>query len=82
VVPLFGRLAAVGLSLVAFLVAAPIGLVTIAVGWLFYRPVLAVALLAGAVAIGVALVVRMRRRAPVLAMPAFVPPPPPPAPAS
>src|SRR4029079_4628826 len=49
VVPLFGRIVGAGLGLVSFLVAAPVALITIASGWLFYRPLLAFVLLAGAV---------------------------------
>ena len=81
VVPLFGRLVGAGLSLAAFLVAAPVALVTVAVGWLFYRPLLGVALLALAVGCVVWLWRRSRKPVPVLAPPIFVPPPPP-APAS
>jgi hypothetical protein len=81
VVPLFGRVVGMGVNLVAVGVAAPIALLTIAVGWLFYRPLLAAGLIAAAIAIGVWL--WRRGRKPALAgLPAFVPPPPPPAPAS
>jgi hypothetical protein len=81
VVPLFGRLVGAGLSLAAFLVAAPVALVTVAVGWLVYRPLLGGALLALAVGCVVWLWRRGRKPAPAFAPPAFVPPPPP-APAS
>ncbi|HEV8238683.1 MAG TPA: TMEM43 family protein [Thermoanaerobaculia bacterium] len=81
VVPLFGRLVGAGLSLAAFLVAAPVALVTIGIGWLFYRPLLGVALLLLAVGFVVWLWRRSRRPMAVPAPPMFVPPPPP-APAS
>ena len=81
VVPIFGRLVGAGLSLAAFLVAAPIALVTVAVGWLFYRPLLGVALLALAVGFVVWLWRRSRKPLVVPPPPIFVPPPPP-APAS
>jgi hypothetical protein len=81
VVPLFGRVVGMGVNLVALGVAAPVALLTIAVGWFFYRPWLAAGLLAAALAIAVWLW-RRARRPTVMAMPAFVPPPPPAAPAS
>lgn len=51
VLPILGNIVGVGIGLVAFAVAAPCALVTIAVAWFFYRPVLAVALLVAAAAI-------------------------------
>ncbi|HXT22032.1 MAG TPA: TMEM43 family protein [Thermoanaerobaculia bacterium] len=81
VVPIFGRLVGAGLSLAAFLVAAPVALVTVGIGWLFYRPLLGIALLALAVGFVVWLVRRGRKPAPAMGAPVFVPPPPP-APAS
>lgn len=77
VVPLFGRLVGAGLSLAAFLVAAPVALVTIAIGWLVYRPLLGVALLALAVGFVVWLWRRGRKPLVVPPPPIFVPPPPP-----
>jgi transmembrane protein TMEM43 len=77
VVPLFGRLVGAGLSLAAFLVAAPVALVTVAVGWLFYRPLVGVALIALAVGCVVWLWRRGRKPAPAMSPPIFVPPPPP-----
>jgi hypothetical protein len=80
VVPMIGTLVGKGLSMASFLVAAPTALVTIAIGWIFYRPLLGVALLALAVGVTVWLV--RRARAPRLpAVPMMVPPPPPAAPA-
>ena len=81
VVPLFGRLVGAGLSLAAFLVAAPVALVTIGIGWLVYRPLLGVALLALAAGFVVWLWRRGRKPLVVPPPPIFVPPPPP-APAS
>ena len=48
VLPFLGDLAEMGIGLVAGLVSLVCALVTIAVAWLFYRPVLGVALLAAA----------------------------------
>ena len=46
VLPILGDIAEVGLGFVAFVVAAPCALITIAIAWLFYRPVMAIILLA------------------------------------
>jgi hypothetical protein len=77
VVPMIGRLVGVGLSLAALLLAAPVALLTIAVGWLAYRPLLGGALIA--VAVGCVAWLWRRSRKPAVAppVPAFVPPPPP-----
>jgi hypothetical protein len=50
VLPFLGDILRMGLALVAVSVAAPFTLITIALAWLFYRPVLGVALLATGVA--------------------------------
>jgi hypothetical protein len=78
VVPFLGRLVGGGLTLASFLVAAPVALITIAVGWIFYRPLLGIGLLVLAVGCVVWLWRRSRKPAPVAAGAAFVPPPPPP----
>lgn len=44
-VPPFGALAGIGVGLVTFLVAAVVGLVTVSLGWLFYRPLVGVVLI-------------------------------------
>jgi hypothetical protein len=76
VVPFFGRVVGAGLSLAAFLVAAPIAFLTVAVAWIFYRPLLGIALIAAAV--GFVIWLWRRSRKPALPpIPAFVPPPPP-----
>lgn len=65
VIPFVGNIVEAGTGLVAVLVAAPLTLATIAVGWIFYRPVLGIALLAvaAAVVVGLVYLVRSRRRA-------------------
>lgn len=73
VVPFAGRLVGAGLGVVAFLAAALVSLVTIAVGWIFYRPLLGVSLLLLAGVFAVWLVKRLRARRP----PGMPPPPPP-----
>ena len=59
VIPILGSIIGFVSSVGAFAVAAPCAIATIAVAWLFYRPVLGVALLAAAVAL---FVWRARRR--------------------
>ncbi len=49
--PFLGDLAGAGLGLVAFLAAAALALVTIAVGWLYYRPVIGILLMVAALAL-------------------------------
>lgn len=51
VVPLFGNIAEAGLGFVSLLLAGLVSLVTIAIGWLFYRPLLAIFLIVGALAL-------------------------------
>lgn len=55
VLPFLGTLLNGGISIVAFLLALPCALATIGIAWLFYRPVLGVALLVAAVALIIAL---------------------------
>ena len=45
VLPIIGMFVGVGTSIVSFLVSAPLTLITIAIAWVFYRPVLGVILL-------------------------------------
>jgi hypothetical protein len=51
VIPIVGDLLGAGIGIFAVLVALPLSVITIAIGWVFYRPVLGIALLAGAVVI-------------------------------
>lgn len=51
VVPMFGNVLQMGVGLFAALVALPLSLITIAIGWLYYRPLLGIALLAAAAAL-------------------------------
>jgi hypothetical protein len=81
VVPLLGNLAERGIGLVAGLLAAMVSLATVALAWVFYRPLIGVSLLVLAV---VSLVLLLRRRggapSPLPAMAGGPPPPPPPPP--
>jgi hypothetical protein len=74
IVPFIGSLLRVGLGLFAFVIAAPLSLMTIAVAWIFYRPLLGALLAGGALALivgGKALASRLRSApAPAAAFPA------------
>ena len=58
VVPFIGSVVGAGTGIVAFLLAAALSILTIAVAWLFYRPILAIALIA--VSIGGFMAIRSR----------------------
>jgi len=49
VVPLFGNIVGIGTGFVAFIIAATLSLVTIAVAWIVYRPVIGISLLVVAI---------------------------------
>lgn len=51
VIPFFGSLLEWGVGLLAFVIAAPLTLITIAIGWIAYRPVIGISLLVLAVVI-------------------------------
>jgi len=55
VVPFFGDILGVGVGLLALAIALPLSLLTIAIAWLFYRPLLGVGLLVVAAAVVVAI---------------------------
>jgi hypothetical protein len=57
VLPIAGSIVGVGTGIVAFLLAAPLSLITIAVAWIFYRPLIGIPLLIVA-AIGIALLIK------------------------
>ncbi len=44
-IPFIGDIIEVGTGIIAFLVALPLTLITIAIAWLFYRPLIAIPLL-------------------------------------
>ena len=62
VVPFVGSIVGVGIGLVTLLVALPLSLITIAIAWIFYRPLLGISLLVLAVAVIVLLVRRMKKQ--------------------
>lgn len=53
VLPFLGSLVGAGAGLAAFVIASPLSLVTVAVAWIVYRPLLGAALLAAGVAVAV-----------------------------
>lgn len=89
VVPIFGNIVETGTTFVAFVLAAIVSLLTIAIGWIFYRPLLGITLL---VFVGVLLWWILKKlkqseakihdkwtgQAPPGAAPGAPPPPPPP----
>jgi hypothetical protein len=58
IVPFLGNLMEVGVGIVAFLLAAPLALVTVAIAWLVARPLLGIGLLVAAA--GLVILLRMR----------------------
>lgn len=82
VIPIIGSMVGVGTGLVAFFLALTTGIITIAIGWLVYRPLLGITLLVlalGTLSLLLWLLFRHRESNPVKAT---TPPPPPPPPAS
>lgn len=63
VIPFLGNVVGAGTGFVAFLAALVCWLATVAVAWLFYRPLVGVPLLLAAIALAVLLVRRTRHRA-------------------
>lgn len=75
VVPFFGNIVGAGTSIVALLIAALFSLVTIAVAWIVYRPLIGAAVLAAAAAVIFLIVKRLKKGK--AAAPAVRPPVPP-----
>ncbi len=84
VVPMIGNLVERGTGWISFMLAALVSLVIIALGWIYYRPLLGILLLAAAVLVVYLIVKRMRsgRSQPAAAGSSAPPPPPPPPPPS
>ena len=60
VLPILGNIVGAGTGIISFLLAAVLSLTTIAIAWIFYRPLLAVILLVIAVVLIVAIKVKLR----------------------
>jgi hypothetical protein len=69
VVPFFGNLLSAGAGLFAGVIALVLSLITIAIGWLYYRPLLGIGLLAVAAALFVGLFLLGRSRRSAAAVP-------------
>ena len=67
VVPMLGSIVGVGTAIVAFLVALPSALLTIAVAWIFYRPWVGIPLVVVSIAaiIGLGVLMRKKRNTPM-----------------
>jgi hypothetical protein len=62
VIPFIGDLLRMGTGLVAFVIAAPLSLLTIAIAWVRFRPLLGICLIVVAVAIVVGIVMLVRKK--------------------
>lgn len=80
VVPIFGTIVGVGTGFIAALIAGLLTFLTVAVAWIFYRPVIGIILIAAAGALGFFLFTRLKKT-PTASTGSVPPPPPPPPPA-
>jgi hypothetical protein len=64
VVPFIGNLLGAGAAIFALLVALPLSLATISIGWIFYRPIIGVPVLIAAIALLVGGIWLLSRRSP------------------
>jgi hypothetical protein len=78
VLPALGNLAERGVNLLAAAFAVPLALLTIAMAWIFYRPLLAIGILLLTAMVTIALLRRAREARELPPLPMSVPPPPPP----
>ncbi len=62
VVPFIGSIVSMGTGLVAFALAAPLSLLTIAIAWVAYRPLLGIPLIVLSVGIFVAIFIKSRKK--------------------
>jgi hypothetical protein len=76
VVPLFGTMLGAGLGIFSFLLSAALSILTIAVAWIFYRPLLGIGLLVLALG-GLFWLVSLGRKKKRQRMTVPIPPPPP-----
>ena len=78
IVPIFGTIIAAGTGFISALIAGFLTFLTIAIAWIFYRPILGIILIIAAGAIGFFLYTKLRKTTLVAADNASPPPPPPP----
>jgi len=78
ILPFLGRIVGAGTTMIAFLLAGILWTLTVAVAWIFYRPLLGIAILIVTVVLIVMVVKRLRKSGPALTSgpPAFDGPPP------
>lgn len=60
VLPILGTIVGAGTGLIAFLLAGILSLITIAIGWIFYRPLLGIILLAAAIGLAVVIIKKLK----------------------
>ncbi len=77
VIPFVGNILGFGLAVFAFAIAAPMTLVTIAIGWIVYRPLMGILLLAAAIGIFVGIKKMVSGKQPTSGSAAAPPPVPP-----
>ena len=61
VLPIFGNIVEMGNGIIAFLVSAVVALLVIAIGWIFYRPILGILILAAAAGLVVLLIKKKKK---------------------
>ena len=60
VLPFLGRIVETGTTIIAFLLAGVVWTLTVAIAWIFYRPLLGIAILVVTVALTVLIIKRLR----------------------
>ncbi|MFC1854943.1 TMEM43 family protein [Thermodesulfobacteriota bacterium] len=65
VIPILGNIVETGSALIAGLIAGICSLITIAIAWIFYRPILAIILIAISIALAVVIREKMKSKEPV-----------------
>jgi hypothetical protein len=66
ILPFLGRIVGTGTTVIAFLLAGILWTLTVAVAWIFYRPLLGIAILLVTVALIVMVVKRFRKPTPTM----------------
>ena len=60
VLPILGDIVGAGMGIISFLLAAVLSLITIAIAWIFYRPLLGIVLVVVAVGLAAAIMGKLR----------------------
>ena len=61
VVPIIGSIVEAGTGIIAFIVSAILSIITIAIAWLFYRPVIGIILFTLSIALAIALKIKLKK---------------------